>query len=103
MAVRVVRVVRQRAKPKPPYVRPHGVKLCGFCVTNDCDLCPGQVRNGYGNKKVPVWTCPCYARDPGRHPKAALLNLEDNGGARARFESPPVSTDRRRRGKRMNP
>ena len=98
-----VRVVRQRAKPKPPYVRPHGVKLCGFCVTNDCDLCPGQVRNGYGNKKVPVWDCPCWLKDPGRHPKAALLNLEDNGGARARFESPPVSTDRRRRGKRMNP
>ena len=68
-----VRVVRQRAKPKPPYQRPRGVALCGFCITNDHDMCPGQVRNGYGNKKVPVWECPCWLSNKAIHINARTL------------------------------
>jgi hypothetical protein len=95
------RTVKQRAEPKPSYARPHGVMLCGFCVTDDCDLCPGQIRNGTENKKHPTWDCPCWLKDPGRHTHARLLNLElDLGGANGSALSSPVPADNRRRGKR---
>jgi hypothetical protein len=42
-----------------------------------------------------------FPKDPGRHPKAALLNLElDNGGSHGTPITSPVSADHRRRGKR---